>query len=150
ERKGSPFDPVPHTNEPAHWVKPEIVVEIKFSEWTADGRLRQPVFIGMRDDKSPRDVTHEPESMAKAPKRSARETSGSARRPSSKRIAASAEVKRPTRVSRVDYSQPERAVSQKDADAIAHRLTEIEADRRGGTLELSSGSIEVSNLDKVF
>jgi bifunctional non-homologous end joining protein LigD len=39
------------------------VVELKFAEWTADGRLRQPVFLGVRDDKQPREVGPEGRSM---------------------------------------------------------------------------------------
>jgi len=56
ERTTSPFDEVPRTNEPAHWVSPKLVVEVKFAEWTADAKLRQPIFLGVRDDKSARDV----------------------------------------------------------------------------------------------
>jgi len=148
ERKTSPFDPAPHTNEPAHWVKPELVVEIKFTEWTGDGKLRHPVFIGTRDDKSPREVTHEPESMAGNAKKSAE--SGRARRPSTKRIAASAEIKRPTRRSRVVFEPSSKAVSRREADQIARQLADIEAKGGTGTLELPDGSLEVSNLDKVF
>jgi bifunctional non-homologous end joining protein LigD len=66
ERSSSPFVPTPRTNERAHWVRPTIVVEIKFNEWTTDGKLRQPVFLGVRDDKSAREVVHEPESLAKS------------------------------------------------------------------------------------
>ena len=39
-----------------HWVNPKLVCQIKFSEWTRDHRLRQPVFLGLRDDKDPKDV----------------------------------------------------------------------------------------------
>lgn len=42
-----------------HWIKPEMVCQIKFSEWTRDGKLRQPVFLGLRDDKSVREVVRE-------------------------------------------------------------------------------------------
>src|SRR6185312_2585738 len=56
ERKTSPFATPPKTNEAAHWTRPAIVVEIKFNEWTDDGRLRQPVFLGVRDDKPARAV----------------------------------------------------------------------------------------------
>ena len=59
ERATSPFAVAPRTNEPAHWVSPKLVVEVKFAEWTADGRLRQPIFLGVRDDKAARDVTIE-------------------------------------------------------------------------------------------
>jgi bifunctional non-homologous end joining protein LigD len=41
------------------WVKPQIVVEVSFVEWTRDGLLRHPEFIGVRDDKSPREIRRE-------------------------------------------------------------------------------------------
>jgi bifunctional non-homologous end joining protein LigD len=42
-----------------HWLKPKLVCQIKFSEWTRDGRLRQPVFLGLRPDKKPAEVIRE-------------------------------------------------------------------------------------------
>ncbi|MFL5607192.1 MAG: non-homologous end-joining DNA ligase [Gemmatimonadaceae bacterium] len=63
ERRTSPFSETPRTNEPAHWVAPKVVVEVKFAEWTADGKLRQPIFLGVRDDKAARDVTIESVSL---------------------------------------------------------------------------------------
>ena len=59
ERKTSPFSAEPETNEQPHWVTPKIVVEVKFNEWTSDGLLRQPVYVGVRDDKDARDVVRE-------------------------------------------------------------------------------------------
>jgi bifunctional non-homologous end joining protein LigD len=61
ETKGNPF----HGNVDArhvHWIKPELVAEIKFTEWThetADGglKLRAPVFMGLREDKDPKECT---------------------------------------------------------------------------------------------
>jgi bifunctional non-homologous end joining protein LigD len=44
-----------------HWVNPTFVAQIKFAEWTRDGKLRQPVFLGLREDKSPEDVVREHE-----------------------------------------------------------------------------------------
>lgn len=41
------------------WVKPRIVVEVSFVEWTRDGLLRHPEFIGVRDDKPPREIQRE-------------------------------------------------------------------------------------------
>lgn len=58
-RKTSPFSTTFHTNEPATWVRPTVVVQVKFNEWTAEGHLRQPIFLGIRNDKSARDVTFE-------------------------------------------------------------------------------------------
>ena len=55
----SPFVSTPKTNEPVQWLKPKLVAEVKFSEWTADKRLRHPVFIGLREDKDPKDCRFE-------------------------------------------------------------------------------------------
>lgn len=41
------------------WVKPEVVCQVRFLEWTKDGLLRAPVFIGLRDDKAPEEVVRE-------------------------------------------------------------------------------------------
>lgn len=64
ERAASPFSTTPPTNERPHWVRPEVVVEVKFNEWTQDGLLRQPIFLGMRDDKAARDVGREEAPLA--------------------------------------------------------------------------------------
>ena len=58
----SPFVRVPKTNEPVQWLKPRLVAEVKFSEWTADNHLRHPVFVGLREDKKPKDCRFEFES----------------------------------------------------------------------------------------
>ena len=42
-----------------HWTRPTLVAQIGFAEWTSDGRLRQPRFLGLRDDKSPGEVVRE-------------------------------------------------------------------------------------------
>ena len=43
----------------AHWVRPDLVAQIKFTEWTDDGKLRHPVYLGLRDDKSAKEVVKE-------------------------------------------------------------------------------------------
>jgi bifunctional non-homologous end joining protein LigD len=42
-----------------HWINPKLVAQIKFAEWTRDRKLRAPVFLGLRDDKNPREVIRE-------------------------------------------------------------------------------------------
>lgn len=59
ERVSSPFTPKPKPNAPVHWVAPNIVCEMSFSEWTSDGFMRQPKFEGLRDDKSPTTIHRE-------------------------------------------------------------------------------------------
>ena len=57
ERKTSPLDEVPAVDaRDAHWVRPSLVGEVEFAEWTATGRLRQPSWRGWRVDKKPDDV----------------------------------------------------------------------------------------------
>ncbi len=50
----------PQTNEPVQWIKPKLVAQVKFSEWTADKRMRHPIFLGLREDKTPEQCTFEP------------------------------------------------------------------------------------------
>jgi bifunctional non-homologous end joining protein LigD len=47
----------PPVNAPTQWVKPELVAEVKFQSWTDDGSLRAPVFLRLRDDIEPKEVT---------------------------------------------------------------------------------------------
>lgn len=63
ERRTSPFSRARPGVAGIHWVRPRLVVEVRFNEWTADRKLRQPVFVGMRTDKDPRDVVREPDSL---------------------------------------------------------------------------------------
>ena len=43
----------------AHWVRPEVVVQVAFTEWTVHGKLRHPRLLGLRVDKAAREVTRE-------------------------------------------------------------------------------------------
>jgi bifunctional non-homologous end joining protein LigD len=54
-----PFVDPPKTNEPVQWVRPKLVAEVKFSEWTAEHHLRHPIFVGLREDKKPEECTFE-------------------------------------------------------------------------------------------
>jgi bifunctional non-homologous end joining protein LigD len=56
EQKKSPFSSGAAAQKGAHWVKPELVADIKFHGWTDDGLLRQASFTGLREDKPARDV----------------------------------------------------------------------------------------------
>jgi bifunctional non-homologous end joining protein LigD len=52
----SPFDPPPPIRD-ATWVRPRLVAQLAYAEWTADGKLRQPAFLGLRTDKDPSECT---------------------------------------------------------------------------------------------
>ena len=59
EQKSSPYQTLDIPRRGLHWVKPILVAQIGFAEWTQDGKLRQPRFKGLRSDKEPREVTRE-------------------------------------------------------------------------------------------
>jgi bifunctional non-homologous end joining protein LigD len=164
ERKTSPFVETPKTNEKAHWVEPRIVVEVKFSEWTADRRLRQPIFLGIRDDKEAREVGLEGTSVqrkgggAAITKRDGATPAVAARSrakstsPTNPAKTATRRAKTATRSATSNQRPSSRGKARVDHDdPIVAQLTAIEEKRGEGTLDLGRGkSLKVSNLDKVF
>ncbi len=59
EQTTSPFSVKPKPNAPVHWVKPEVICEMSFSEWTDDNYMRHPKFEGLRSDKKSTAVQRE-------------------------------------------------------------------------------------------
>jgi bifunctional non-homologous end joining protein LigD len=74
----------------ATWVRPELVAQVQFTEWTSDGKLRHPSFLGLRPDKSPEETTREVAVPADAMK------SSSAKKGSSKGSSKKSSAKNPT------------------------------------------------------
>ena len=144
----SPFSTRFKTNEPAHWVRPDLVAQIKFTEWTADGRLRHPVYLGLRDDKPARDVVRE---AGAAPHKGAPYTPGGP--PSTGRRDATVATAS-TRADPVGRPFTGRRGKRADVAALTpvlDQLRALEDARRDGTLELPSGDrIGVTNLAKPF
>jgi bifunctional non-homologous end joining protein LigD len=133
-----PFAVRPKSNERAHWVRPKLVAQVKFSEWTDDNKLRHPVYLGLRDDKKPGDVRREdvrpPKPDAKSPPR-VRVASGPSRPSSS----ASAEGSGSSRIS-----------SAHAANALIEQLRTIEDGKGSGTIDVGGDTLAVTNLGKVF
>jgi bifunctional non-homologous end joining protein LigD len=59
KRATSPFDERGPSGRGHHWIEPELVCEVRFSEWTDDGGIRHPAFLGLRTDKKPRECRKE-------------------------------------------------------------------------------------------
>lgn len=59
EQDDPPFDGNDLPSRGVHWLSPRLVAEIGFTEWTGDGKLRHPRFLGLRHDKAPEDVVRE-------------------------------------------------------------------------------------------
>jgi bifunctional non-homologous end joining protein LigD len=143
ETRESPFHARIKTNEPAHWVRPELVAQVRFTEWTADRKLRHPVYLGLRDDKAAADISlpAAPQAVrAEAPKR------GGGAPPRGSDKAASRAL--------VSTAQPNRASAARSAIAITSVLAQLRAledARKDGTLDLPAGDrLAVTNLAKIF
>jgi ATP-dependent DNA ligase len=59
ERRQPPVDVNDVPGSGVHWVEPRLVAQCAFTEWTHDGKLRHPRFLGLRRDKDPREVVRE-------------------------------------------------------------------------------------------
>jgi bifunctional non-homologous end joining protein LigD len=86
-RDTCPFKKKPATNAPARWVEPKLVCEVVFHEWTGDGAMRQPIFLGLREDKPAKSVHREKAldisptgELAGEPKRRAKKSRRAAKR----------------------------------------------------------------------
>jgi bifunctional non-homologous end joining protein LigD len=123
-----PFDTRPPANERPRWVRPELVVEVKFTDWTAEGYLRQPIYLGLRDDVAPASITEElaPAAMPAPPKTPPR--AKTARR----------------------KPRPTTTPAELMAEDVGQVLTALEAliARGSGRLALADGTIDVGNLNK--
>jgi bifunctional non-homologous end joining protein LigD len=80
----------------ARWVRPELVAEVKFTEWTPDGKLRHPSFQGLRDDKAPGEVVRE-KTAPKTPPKKAAPKKAAAGKAAQKPVRKTAPVKRAPR-----------------------------------------------------
>ena len=147
ETRTCPFDvPPPATNETPHWVKPSMVAQVRFTEWTNDGRLRHPAYLGLRDDVKPKDVRREVEGTLAAEAK---------RRLEKEALTGGTEVPpaRETRVRAGLQSRPPVTPHlAPDLQLLVDQLTTLEASKKTkGVLALPDGdTLEVGNLHKVF
>jgi bifunctional non-homologous end joining protein LigD len=141
----SPFREKPPSNETPHWIRPDLVAQVRFTERTDEGFLRHPVYLGLRDDVDPRSVTIDEARAPAVERRSENQEKASARsRPMRPASSASKAVK--ARVKAGTGSPADPAL-----DAVIDRLSELEAAKRDGTIALPDGStLDVTNLTKVF
>jgi bifunctional non-homologous end joining protein LigD len=129
ETKTSPFSAPIKSNEPAHWAKPDLVAQVRFTEWTDDGKLRHPVYLGLRDDKKAGGVTRE--SL-----------------PSSINARGAPP---PRALARRRRSAPLPSGASLGPQALVDQLRALEDTRKDGTIELPDGlRLGVTNLAKPF
>jgi len=170
ETKQSPFAEPIKSNETAHWVRPDLVAQVRFTEWTDDGKLRHPVYLGLRDDKPAANVIREVAPAARAPAARARRAvaareragvgspralrnadgAGGARTANRARSKAAERVRaeRPTpeSSSKVDASS-----AMAEMQPVVDQLRALEDARKDGTIALPDGGrLGVTNLAKLF
>jgi bifunctional non-homologous end joining protein LigD len=125
ERRTCPFATVPPTNERPHWVEPQLLAEVKFTEWTSDGQLRHPTYLGLRDDAAVGQVRREPDTVIRRQLPSSRQPTMT-----------------PT---------PKAPLSKSAVQTLLGQIDAIEHGKGSGILQLPSGErLDVSNLGKVF
>jgi bifunctional non-homologous end joining protein LigD len=126
ETEQSPFHVKPKTLGRPHWVKPTLVAQVRFTEWTDDGRLRHPTYLGLRDDKKAADV--------KTSRKTAVRSGGPSGPPKGK----------------TPSGDPLKAWTS-SADMLTAQLDDFEQRKRDGKLRLpDEDTLDVSNLQKVF
>jgi bifunctional non-homologous end joining protein LigD len=144
ETKRCPFAVPPKANEVPHWVEPQLVAEVKFTEWTEEGLLRHPIYLGLREDARSENVRREP--MARLPIMTAHaplvrlkpNTTDKNHRPS------------------VPVAAASRRTVAKAGEAAALRqlrdeLQRLETERGEGVITLPNDvRMTVTNLEKVF
>jgi bifunctional non-homologous end joining protein LigD len=111
------FAPDPELPRNAHWVRPQLVAEVAFGEWTRTGRIRHSVFHGLRDDKKPSTIVREQPAHEAAPDQPAK-AAKTAHAPKSARPAADPAA--PELPASLRVSHPERVIDAKSG------LTKIE------------------------
>jgi len=145
EISASPFSERIRTNEPAHWARPDLVAEVRFTEWTDDGKLRHPVYLGLRDDKPAAAIAREERKSRSNGDRTQGGAGGKAGSPRRSRAAPqvrSEAASAPRARNRDPFASTREVVEQ---------LRVLEDARKDGTIALPGGGrLGVTNLAKVF
>lgn len=126
-----PFESRPKTNMPVTWMKPKLVCEVKFTEWTEEKLLRHPIFLGLREDKTAANEKNEaivspPVKDSKAEKKKA-----PVKIPGKKATAGTAKKAR------------SKSIDMNDSPLVGEDETQK-------TIKLNGHELKLTHLDKVF
>ena len=153
----SPFANPIKSNETAHWVTPDLVAQVRFTEWTDDGKLRHPVYLGLRDDKDARSVVEEEQrcrAEARAMPGLPRRSREGARPPAPSRAKRGRRVPASIEKSGQESANPSQRRSRNSLSSmqpVVDQLQALEDARRDGAIALPDGSrMSVTNLAKLF
>jgi len=150
-----PFEAKPKTNMPVTWLKPHFVCEVKFAEWTEENILRQPIFLGLREDKTAKDekntvVVHAPEEKKerrpKAAKASAKTTAGA----KAKKTQASG--KAVTKEKSTVKKTSSKTAKEKAASAKKKKRDEklVDGKQKDQQVEIDGQELKLTNISKLY
>ncbi|HXL55162.1 MAG TPA: DNA ligase D, partial [Chitinophagaceae bacterium] len=133
---GCPFETKPKTNMPVTWVKPKLVCEIKFAEWTTEGILRIPIFLGLREDKTAANEKNEtvvsPPAKATKKKHTSKQNMAKVKELVRENIIAPAKKKAATKTNKAD------------------RKILLEDDEKEKIVTINKRELKLTNLNKIY
>jgi bifunctional non-homologous end joining protein LigD len=149
-----PFAGRPKTLGRPHWVNPQLVVQVRYTEMTDDGRLRHPTYLGLRDDKRAADVKA-PDGKNTQRTKDATGTKGAKGTMDTKgsKGAKDGHVRAAKTARHTSTSRSKNAIAAwtPQADRMTAQLDDLEARRKDGRLVLPDDDwLDVTNLQKVF
>jgi bifunctional non-homologous end joining protein LigD len=152
-----PFEKCPKGNMPVTWVKPKLVCEIKFAEWTKDRIARQPIFMGLRVDKKAKDVRFEKtvniNMIKKETKEKVKDKRGKAERENSEAQETAKEAT--PKKSRQSISKPSKSTVKKSVKSVSSKSSKsvVQIDLSEGKeqqIVLDGHELKLTNLNKLY
>ena len=149
-----PFDIRPKTRMPATWVKPKLVCEVKFQEWTEGHIMRQAIFMGLRSDKKAIEVKKETpmakQQLATGKKQKAKEkkpATGNRQKANSKEVVSTKRSKTKSNSTSSAISTTSKNSKTKNQNNSAAWLKSDEKDK---IIEVNKVELKLTNLDKIY
>lgn len=146
----SPFpEPIPRQAEKPRWVKPVLVAQVKFAEWTKAGILRAPVFLGLREDVEPGTVIRE-RPIEAASLRQAQGTSAPRPLRLGSRHASTGAGNVSAVAGDAPLPNPAPSLAPDPRELVASVVEQLDNERDGLTLAVGEARIKLTNLNKVL
>ncbi len=145
-----PFEKCPKGNMPVTWVKPVVVCEIKFTEWTREKIARHPIFMGLREDKKAKDVQFEKSTNVKAMVKKTVAKKTASKKSASKKLA----VKNDEETSKTDSPKTaSRSSTEQKKSATKVKTSDGQVSIENGKdqeLIIDSHELKLTNLNKLY
>jgi bifunctional non-homologous end joining protein LigD len=150
----SPFEERVKTNQPVTWVQPKYVCELKFSEWTNDGKMRHPIFLRLREDKTIDDATTD-DKKAEPESEETTEKKKTSKKPSVKKAKqATPEPEEILESKQEDIKEEEpikkKAAAKKTKQTSQQETPDVVENEKEKTYKFGKAQVKTTNRTKVF